>query len=145
PPPLNRKAIELLNRAYSEETPLAELLKHHRLLALARAPLRERVETVRLLSKAEPTNPGWAEDVSTYEIARMDELRDDLRQIRQANDWPRIQALKTEIGGDWSTPMPLDLLGDVDNEFKRLMRIDTERKLTTQTQLLRQATAEFDI
>src|SRR5205807_1171594 len=99
-------------RAYAEEAPLAELLKHHRLLALARAPLRERVETVRLLAKAEPTNAAWAEDVCAYEGARMDEIRADLRQIRQANDWPRVQAIKAEVAGNWNTPMPLDLIGD---------------------------------
>src|SRR6185369_2792758 len=121
--------VEMLNRAYSEEAPLAELLKHHRLLALARAPLRERVETVRLLAKAEPTNAAWAEDVCDYEGARMSEIKAELRQIRQTNDWPRVQALKTEVAGEWSTPMPLDLIGDVENEHKRLMRMDAERKL----------------
>jgi hypothetical protein len=145
PPPINRKAVELLNRAYAEEAPLAELLKHHRLLALARAPLRERVETVRLLARAEPANSTWAEDVATFEGARMDEMRADLRQIRQANDWPRIQAIKAEVAGEWNSPMPLDLIGDVDKEHNRLMRMDAQRKLTTHVQFLTQASAEFDL
>src|SRR5580704_16323772 len=39
PPAINLKALELLNRAYADEAPLAELLKHYRLQALGRAPL----------------------------------------------------------------------------------------------------------
>src|SRR5262245_42538715 len=53
PSSLNLRAAELLGRAYAEKAPLAELLKQHRLLALARAPLRERVGIVRLLAQAE--------------------------------------------------------------------------------------------
>jgi hypothetical protein len=146
PPAINHKAIELLNRAYAEEAPLAELLKHHRLQALGRAPLRDRIETVRLLAKAEPTNAAWNEDVAIFEAARMDEMRAELRQVRQNNNWPAVQVLNTEIvPGKWQTFLPLELVSDIESEYKRLSRLDAQQKFKTHRELFQQAAAEFNL
>jgi hypothetical protein len=146
PPAINRKAVEFLNRAYAEEAPLAELLKHHRLLALARAPLSERVQTVRLLAKAEPANAAWSEDVAAFEAARMDEMRTELRQIHQNNDWPRMRALSAEvINGGWQSFLPLELTSDIEREYKRQARLDAEVKFKTHRALLKQAIDALDL
>jgi hypothetical protein len=146
PPAINLKALELLNRAYADEAPLAELLKHYRLQALGRAPLRERMETVRLLAKAEPANVAWTEDVAIFEAARMDEMRAELRQVRQNNDWPGVRALSAEVlPGKWKTFLPLELASDVESEYKRLARLDAQQKFKTHRNLFQQAAAEFNL
>jgi hypothetical protein len=146
PPLVNRHAIEMLNRAYSEEAPLAELLKHHRLLALGRAPLCDRVRTMRLLTRAEPTNPAWGEDTLAYEMARMDELRAELRQIRQTNDWPRIQATKAEMESrEWQSFLPLDLVDEIGREHDRISRLDAETQMQKYRDMANRATDALDL
>jgi len=146
PPMLHRKAIEALSRAYAEETPLEELLKRHRILALSRAPLRERVGIVRLLARAEPTNPAWGEDTLAFEAARMDEMRSELRHVRQSGDWARMSRMNDEVHAkDWSTFLPLDLVSDVEREYRKQARINAEKQIRGYGEMLKRAIDTFDM
>ena len=146
PPAINHKVLEQLNRAYAEEAPLAELLKRHRLQALGRVPLRERVETVRLLAKAEPNNAAWSQDVADFESARMDEMRAELIQLRTTNNWPAAQAIGAElVASKWQSFLPLELVGNVENEYKRIARLDAQQKFKTHRDLFQQAASEFNL
>ena len=74
PAPLMLDVAADLNEAYAIEQPLTELLKHHRLLALAHAPLRQRVSTLRSLVQADGQNPVWMEDLQSFETERLKEF-----------------------------------------------------------------------
>ncbi len=66
-PPLALDLAAELNEAYVHERPLAGLLEQHRLLALARSPLRARIQVLRQLADLDMQNPVWREDLSAYE------------------------------------------------------------------------------
>ena len=52
-----------INGAYSEDEPLDRLMKKIRVLSLARAPLRQRIDLLRKIAKRDPGTAYWADDV----------------------------------------------------------------------------------
>ena len=95
-----------LNEAYAIEQPLAELLKHHRLLALAHAPLKNRVNTLRSLVQADGHNPVWLEDLQTFETERLKELQHEVADATEAGDLMTLAALDDELRCDGWSSMP---------------------------------------
>ena len=53
PPPLQMDRAAQLNEAYAQDQPMEHLLSRHRLLALSRAPIAQRLEVLRQM-KADP-------------------------------------------------------------------------------------------
>src|SRR5262245_2246007 len=96
PPRLNAAAAQRLNKAFAEQQAVGELLRQHRTLALCRAPLRQRLDVVRLLARAEPTNLGWADDLAVFETARFEEIRAAVSDPRAAADWGLLDELLRE-------------------------------------------------
>src|SRR3954468_4903305 len=74
PPPLQFDRAAQLNEAYAQEQPLEHLLAHHRYLALARAPIRDRLLTMRKIADIDVGNTQWLKDMGEMEAARMKEL-----------------------------------------------------------------------
>ena len=74
PPPLQLERASQLNDAYGQDQPLEHLLAQHRLLALARAPVRERLETLRRIAQIDAASATWEKDIRTFEKARLREL-----------------------------------------------------------------------
>lgn len=111
PPGLHEAAARALHKAFTAEQAVKDLLVRHRLLAVTRAPLRERLQVMRLLAKAEPTNLGWTADLKAYELVRFDELRAELTHPDTAFDPDAIRAIQAELEGPWASPPPLDLVG----------------------------------
>jgi len=87
--------------AVAAEQRLRPLLARHRTLALALAPLRDRLRVARLLATHDPANPAWPTEVRRLETARLDELTSD----GAAADGG--EALAAELlDGTWLTPIP---------------------------------------
>ncbi len=86
-----------LNEAYAVEQPLATLLQRHRLLAMSRAPLKLRVETLRRLADADPENPIWDQDLRTFETERVKELQQEVPQAIARGDATVLEALSDEL------------------------------------------------
>ncbi len=75
PPPLQLERAAQLNEAYAQDQPLEHLMAHHRLLALGRAPIRERLETLRKIAEVDTAGSGaWEKDIRIFEKARLKEL-----------------------------------------------------------------------
>lgn len=111
PLPLNANLARWLNQAFADEKKVLDLLRQHRLAALSRAPLVRRLDFLRLLAKAEPTNLGWQDDIRQYETARYDEIRAALTPGGPPVTWPVVSALLTELNSPaWTEPPPLDLV-----------------------------------
>ena len=104
------EAAQELNEAYSQEKPLQHLLSQHRVLALRRAPLAERLEVIRALAVEDPTNSCWAEDQETFETARLRQLRPDVSAAVRSRDLRVIDALAAEIfSQNWRAQLPADI------------------------------------
>lgn len=66
PEPLLSAAAENLGNAYWQQEPLTKLLSLHRLLAIGRAPLRDRLSVLRRLQTADAANAIWQQDVRDF-------------------------------------------------------------------------------
>jgi hypothetical protein len=97
PPHLRIDTAEALNRAYSEERPLEHLLREHRLQALSRVSLGQRLATLRKIAVLDANNPVWSEDITTLEKARVQEIRAGLDEALKQNDNGTIFALWDEL------------------------------------------------
>jgi hypothetical protein len=106
PVPLLLDVAADLNEAYAIEQPLAELLKHHRLLALAHAPLTHRVNTLRSLVQADGHNPVWIEDLQIFETERLKELQHEVADAAEAGDLMTLASLDDELRSDGWSSMP---------------------------------------
>lgn len=146
PPSLQLDLATELNEAYSQEAPLQTLLKKHRLLALARAPLAVRLDVLRLLAKKDPANTAWTEDLQAYETARIAELKLSLSKAIAADDFPAIQAVSDEIASHpWSVKPPQDMAQQLKSEFRRLESKYAAGRLAEIGPQLVSAHAEMDI
>ena len=94
-----------MNEAYALENPIKEVIRTHRLLALGRAPLAERLETLRKIAELDSNNTIWQDDVRMIEKARLAQLDDAIRRATQELDLPALTALEAELARqDWLEP-----------------------------------------
>jgi hypothetical protein len=86
-----------LNEAYSQHAPLERLLSTHRLLALRRAPLSQRLSVMRKLAEADPSFPFWDEDIRQFEKERINEIVSEARAAHERGDADALAALIEEL------------------------------------------------
>lgn len=118
--PLLLGISEALNEAYSLHAPLDSLLRQHRRLALARAPLFERMNVLRTLVARDPGANVWEENLCLLEKAR-------LRQIEEHHrGWGSIDELTTvirELGlPSWRMKPSPELMRSVKQQLVTLKR-----------------------
>jgi len=97
PPEMRITAASELNEAYALQQPLAADMARHRVLALARAPLSERIAILRKITLGDPENPIWHDDLRNYETARHKQLRGELEAAVRAADLDRLERLESEL------------------------------------------------
>ena len=105
--PLLSEVAQDLNEAYSLQQPLEKLLERHRLLALCRAPLSQRLAVVRKLADADTGSRFWEDDVREFETARCKELEGEARAASARGDEIVLASLMNEItSGPWRQSPP---------------------------------------
>jgi hypothetical protein len=115
-PKLNIASAEALNEAYTAVLPLEQLLRKHRLLALVRAPLPERLAVMRQIAQIDTSNPVWSEDIGEFEKARIRQMEAEVEGALRENNTGAIQALVGEIRTtQWATSPPLQLIQRVED------------------------------
>ncbi len=121
PPELLIEFAGALNEAYAAEEPLQNLMAHHRLLALARAPIRERLMVMRRLADGDPGSPFWDDDIKKFEHARHDEIRSQLHSAVKLHDASAVARLNDEASAsNWRTAVPPDLRRSLETSAARL-------------------------
>lgn len=86
-----------INGAYSDDEPLERLLRKFRLLSLARAPLRSRIDLLRQIAKRDVGTVYWKEDLKSYEQVRIRQIADEARDAIAARNYPDIRRLSDEV------------------------------------------------
>ena len=118
----SRMMIDLaqeLNEAYAQHQPFEHLLKRHRRLALARAPIGERLQLVRELSAADPENACWSQDQEALEVVRLAQLRQEVPAIIRARNADQVQQVANELlEQPWRVEIPADLTRAVEQIFR---------------------------
>jgi hypothetical protein len=101
--------LDALQSAQAVEQKLDPLLARHRMLAIARAPVRERLQIVRLLQEHDADNTCWSEEARRLEEVRLTEIQAELGQtVKQSGD-PKYDELVAELSGPWQVSLPFEL------------------------------------
>lgn len=112
-----------LNEAYAAELPLAGLMREHRLLALARNPLFQRLIILRRIAALDSNNPAWIEDLKAYEQARVRELTEHLDQAYKEKNIAYLAEMHREVNHEgWSIMVPVELKQKAAKFHKTLRR-----------------------
>lgn len=146
PPDLEHGVSEHLSSAYTEHDPHRNLLRKHRRLALARAPLRERLAVVRELARVDSTNPIWDDDCRSYEMVRFKQLQSETIDAAKRNDLTAIEAMEGELLNEsWAIRPPNSLLQWVKKAANALRQDASRRALPAIEARLNDAFSALDI
>jgi len=115
PDNLDTDAVAQVNEALLEEQPLEELLRQHRRLAIAKAPLGWRLRVLRQIAELDSMNTVWLEDIQAWETIRVTQLASDFQKISSRSDSDKeLHSLKEELAfPKWIVKPPADLLDKV--------------------------------
>jgi len=146
PVPLNLEAAEALSEAYATEKPMARLLHNHRLLALSHGPLRARIRVLRELAKADPENPVWVEDIESFELERLNQLRGEARAAETHGDLTALKRLHAEVHDPgWRNPPDALVVETVNTAHSRVLHAHAHRRMSEVEQELNNAFSAFDV
>jgi len=114
PPELNHDAAAQLNAAFGRVGDIKHLLKNHRLLALSRAPLTDRIAALNALSVADPDNPVWEQDSQLFQTTRLQQMQGEFSKAAQQDDTSAVEQIDLELRTlRWSVPVPQKLATQV--------------------------------
>lgn len=115
PENLDVDAVQQVNEALLEEQPLEELLRQHRRLAIAKAPLAWRLKILRHIAELDSLNTVWLEDIQAWETVRLSQIATEYGQIPATPDsMPRLKALQEELNFPrWIVKPPANLIDKV--------------------------------
>jgi hypothetical protein len=146
PSPLLVDVASDLNEAYTQEQPLATLMRRHRLLALGHNPLRDRIGTLRQLARLDANNPVWQDDLRTYEQARQQEIHRATELEYQQGNLAALTELTHDVqSSDWLDPLPAALVQQVRETHARLMGEQAHAELERLEPQLNDAFSQFDV
>lgn len=127
PPLIPAEKVFQIRKAIVDEQNLRDLLRLWRSQALAGAPLSQRLRTLRQLALKDPDNAYWRCDIITYEEARFEEMKQQLRGFRQIRDLRSLEALYRELTSTaWNKPPPADLFAQVCSGLENVKRVFLE-------------------
>lgn len=136
---------EALNEAYWQQEPLERLLEVHRLLAVGRAPLRDRLEVLRKLRESDPDNAIWEEDVRAMEQARLRQVAGEAHQAAEQEDTERLAALIAELSAEtWLAKVPSAAVRGVKQRLMQVSQHKSRRQLDRLKLELDRAFAEMN-
>jgi hypothetical protein len=145
PPPLQIERANRLNDAYGQEQPVEHLLKRHRRLALCRAPIKDRLETIRQLATADTTGSFWEKDIRVFERARLKELKSAFSAALEKRDGPAMGELSGEVlNTQWLEEPSPDLLSAAQGADNHVRLVSADVKLREVLGKLREAFAARD-
>ena len=123
PEPLLLDVASALNEAYAQHEPLQKLLDSHRLLALGRSPLSQRITILRSLAKLDTASPHWEADVRDMERARLSEMDAESRTAAARGDVATLKSLLGETQNeDWYETIPASLLKNIKSRGSQTVR-----------------------
>lgn len=135
-----------LNEAYSQSQTLDDVLRLHRLHALARSPLKTRLSILRTIAKKDSGNPVWEADVKNYEIARLREIERELRQYSAARDTAAVGQLNSELSSPhWMVVPAQKLTQSVAETYQRLQVETATEKLAELAIEINNAFSDFNV
>ena len=144
--PLLLQVARDLNEAYAVVQPLQKLLARHRLLALTRAPLNQRLAVMRKLDAQDQTAFVWDDDIRVFERARFTEIEAEAKEAARRRDPAVLSSLVSEIERtEWREDPPGHLLGGVRKLAGSVTKATAEEELQEITGDLERAFNLLDV
>lgn len=145
PPLLDRDAALQLQEAIVDEQPLDELLRQHRRLAIAKAPLSWRLKVLRRLAEIDSVNSVWQEDQKEWEVIRLKQIPVELTKAIETASLDEIQELSAELmRPDWLIIPPKELCKKATDAAKSMIYKAQLAKIKKLTEDLHAAYSEGD-
>lgn len=92
---------------YAESGTLDHLLRMHRRMAMGRAPIADRLRTLRRIRQADPKDEFWKDDIRAYEAVLLKELLDCAEKANKEADLPALEDVLGELQSpDWLVKPP---------------------------------------
>lgn len=146
PPELLLEIAADVNEAYSVEAPLVQLMRRHRLHALARSPLRRRIAVMRQIARLDRQNPIWESDLRTFEKARLGELPAEVAAAVKRGDLNALSRLEQEVKSpQWCEPPSPALIQHITETHTRLRARQARAQLVELEKQLTQAYSSLDV
>lgn len=121
PRSLNRDWARQLQEALIEEQPLEQVLRQHRRLAIAKAPLAWRLKVLRRIASIDAANPVWQEDIESWEKARLREVGAELDRAVKEQNFEAVSAISAELSGnEWRIPPSAEFVKSAQQAADRL-------------------------
>jgi hypothetical protein len=125
---------------------MATLLQQHRLLALAHAPLRERVAVLQQIAEVDQNNLVWQEDLNEFERQRLKELPGELAVAAENRDFSSINAIHHELSSQrWQELPPDNLIAQVEHHREQLFQQVAREEMERVAYSLNEAFSSFDL
>lgn len=145
PQDLQRDMVDQLNEAMVDAQPLDAILKHHRRLAIARAPLAWRLKTLRRIAAIDSTNGVWQDDIELWERARVKQLEPDVKAAVASKDEQKLRSLFDELSNPtWRIEVDRDLARMVKAALDQINQSRTADELSKLAPAIYDAFCQFD-
>ena len=134
-----------INSAYSEDEPLERLMKKFRVLSLARAPLRSRIDLLRQIAKRDVGTAYWKDDLKSYEETRIRQISDESRDAISSRNYAEVRRLADELHKKpWSVKPDRRVIERIDQTMVEVRKLDAIRLLDRVTAEWKAAKATGD-
>ena len=145
PEPLLVDVATALNETYAEHAPLQNLLDRHRLLALGRGPLNQRIEVLRSLAELDPGSTFWDDDLREMERARFRQMEGESIEASKSANGATLKRLVEEIQStDWREDVPESLVRNIKGRTAQDVRNKAREQLRSLSDSLFAAFSELD-
>ena len=123
-----------INGAYSEDEPLERLMKKFRVLSLARAPLRSRIDLLRQIAKRDVGTAYWKDDLKSYEETRIRQISDESREAISTRNYAEVRRLADELHKKpWSVKPDRRVIERIDQTMVEVKKLEAIRMLNRVT------------
>ena len=123
-----------INSAYSEDEPLERLMKKFRVLSLARAPLRSRIDLLRQIAKRDVGTAYWKDDLKSYEETRIRQISDESRDAINNRNYAEVRRLSDELHKKpWSVKPDRRVIERIDQTMVEVKKMEAIRQLNRVT------------
>lgn len=119
---LKTNIADAVSQAYDAEQKVLKLLKLHRRMAFAKAPIRQRLALLRKIAEVDRTATFWRDDIAEFETHRIAELIELGEQAaRDGNEALLSQAVQEFESENWAGEIP-EALGRQYGNLARQLR-----------------------
>lgn len=145
PPAVNRDLVDQLNEAIVDTQPIDALLKQHRRLAIARAPLAWRLKVLRRIATVDSVSTVWEEDIESWEKVRLKQIANEAPSVIASANQSALGTLNEELTGvAWRIPPDSKIVRQVRSALAGLAVNQTIEELDSLAIKLNDAFCEFD-